>query len=66
MAQAWENTLPGIVLDTAFLYYLQDKGTDIATVVGMLGHTSTKYVHKTYKRYRKNNAWDAINKLPSL
>jgi len=50
----------------SFSVLLQDKGTDIATVAGMLGHTSTKYVHKTYKRYRKPNALEAINKLPSL
>lgn len=50
----------------SFSVLLQDKGIDIATVAGMLGHTSTKYVHKTYKRYRKANAIEAINKLPSL
>ncbi len=50
----------------SFSVLLQDKGTDIATVAGMLGHTSTKYVHKTYKRYRKPNAREAINKLPGL
>lgn len=50
----------------SFSVLLQDKGTDIATVAGMLGHTSTKYVHKTYKRYRKSNALEAINRLPGL
>lgn len=50
----------------SFSVLLQDKGIDIATVAVMLGHTSTKYVHKTYKRYRKANAIEAINKLPSL
>lgn len=50
----------------SFSVLLQDKGTDVATVAGMLGHTSTKYVHKTYKRYRKANAQEAINKLPNL
>lgn len=50
----------------SFSVLLQDKGTDIATVAGMLGHTSTKYVHKTYKRYRRANAIDAINRLPEL
>ncbi len=50
----------------SFSVLLQDKGTDMATVAGMLGHTSTKYVHKTYNRYRKANAIDAIKKLPSL
>ncbi len=50
----------------SFSVLLQDNGTDVATVAGMLGHTSTKYVHKTYKRYRKANALEAINKLPTL
>lgn len=50
----------------SFSVLLQEKGTDIATVAGMLGHTSTKYVHKTYKRYKKNNALEAISKLPAL
>ena len=44
---------------------LQDKGTDAATVAGMLGHTSTKYVHKTYQRYKLTSAHKAICKLPS-
>lgn len=50
----------------SFSVLLQDKGVDVATVAGMLGHTSTKYVHKTYKRYRKANALEALNKLPGL
>lgn len=50
----------------SFSVLLQDEGTDVATVAGMLGHTSTKYVHKTYKRYRKANAIKAITKLPDL
>lgn len=44
---------------------LQDAGVDIATVAGLLGHTSSKYVHKTYQRYRKDSGEDAIKKLPS-
>jgi integrase/recombinase XerD len=44
---------------------LQDKGTDAATVAGMLGHTTTKYVHKTYQRYKLTSATKAITKLPS-
>lgn len=50
----------------SFSVLLQDKGIDVATVAGMLGHTSTKYVHKTYNRYRKANALEAIRKLPAL
>ena len=44
---------------------LQDRGTDAATVAGMLGHTSTKYVHKTYQRYKISSAHKAIGRLPS-
>lgn len=43
---------------------MQDKGTDAATVAGMLGHTTTKYVQKTYQRYKLENAILAISKLP--
>ena len=50
----------------SFSVLLQDRGIDVAAVAGMLGHTSTKYVHKTYNRYRKTNALEAINKLPEL
>ena len=49
----------------SFSVLLQQNGVDIATVAGMLGHTSTKYVHQTYQRYIKNSALDAINKLPT-
>ena len=48
----------------SFSVLLQQKGVDIATVAGMLGHTSTKYVHQNYQRYVKDSAIDAINKLP--
>ena len=50
----------------SFSVLLQDNAIDVATVAGMLGHTSTKYVHKTYQRYRTSNALQAINKLPDL
>src|SRR5665213_542974 len=50
----------------SFSVLLQDNAIDVATVAGMLGHTSTKYVHKTYQRYRTANAVQAINKLPDL
>jgi len=43
---------------------LQNKGTDLATVAGMLGHTTTKYVQQTYKRYQLSNAKNAISHLP--
>jgi hypothetical protein len=48
------------------LVLLQQKGIDLATVSGMLGHTTTKYVQQTYKRYLQNSAVDAIRKLPGL
>jgi integrase/recombinase XerD len=44
---------------------LQDNGTDAATVAGILGHTTTKYVHKTYQRYKIDSAVKAIATLPS-
>lgn len=50
----------------SFSVLLQDEGTDAATVAGMLGHTSTKFVHKTYQRYRHLNAVEAIHKLPAF
>ncbi len=36
----------------SFSVLLQDEGVNVATVAGMLGHTSTRYVEETYKRYR--------------
>ncbi len=48
----------------SFLVLLQQNGVDLATVAGMLGHTTTKYVQQTYKRYLQNNAKEAIKKLP--
>jgi integrase len=48
----------------SFSVLLQQKGVDIATVAGILGHTSTKHVHDTYKRYIKIDAEEAIQMLP--
>ncbi len=50
----------------SFSVLLQDEGTDTATVAGMLGHTSTKFVQRTYQRFKQNNALEAIQKLPSV
>jgi integrase/recombinase XerD len=50
----------------SFSVLLQDAGTDTATVAGMLGHTSSKFVHKTYQRYRHGNAEKALKNLPDL
>jgi integrase/recombinase XerD len=48
----------------SFSVLLQQKGVDIATIAGILGHTSSKYVHETYKRYIKIDAEEAIHRLP--
>lgn len=45
---------------------LQDCGVDAATIAGMLGHISTKFVHKTYQRYCSGKAFEAINQLPDF
>ena len=50
----------------SFSVLLQDEGTDTATVAGMLGHTSTQFVQKTYQRYKHINAMAAIQKLPEI
>jgi len=50
----------------SFSVLLQDEGTDTATVAGMLGHTSTKFVQKTYQRFKHINAVEAIRKLPDF
>ena len=49
----------------SFSVLLQRKGTDLATVAGMLGHTSVKYVQQTYKRYIMEAACEAIQLLPA-
>jgi integrase len=49
----------------SFSVLLQDEGVNTATVAGMLGHTSTKQVENTYKRYRIHIGRKAIQKLPS-
>ena len=48
----------------SFSVLLQKKGVDIATIAGILGHTSSKYVHDIYKRYIIIDAEEAIRKLP--
>jgi integrase/recombinase XerD len=48
----------------SFSVLLQQKGVDIATIAGILGHTSSKYIHDTYKRYIKIDAEKASQKLP--
>lgn len=48
----------------SFSVLLQNNGIDTATVAGMLGHTTSKYVHSTYQRYQQLNATEAIKRLP--
>jgi len=50
----------------SFSVLLQDRGADIATVDGMMGHTSSKYVMKTYQRYQESNGRAAIQNLPTI
>lgn len=50
----------------SFSVILQLNGTDLATVAGLLGHTTTKYVQKTYQRYIKVEGITAISKLPEF
>jgi integrase len=48
----------------SFSILLQDANVDDATVALLLGHQSTQYVHKTYKRFRPKDQTSAIAKLP--
>lgn len=48
----------------SFSILLQDSNVDVATVALLLGHTTTKYVNLTYKRYRPKDQNGAILKLP--
>ncbi|MEX6689256.1 site-specific integrase [Danxiaibacter flavus] len=48
----------------SFSVLLQRNNVDVATVAGLLGHTTSKYVQQTYKRYIQNSAVEAIFTLP--
>jgi integrase len=48
----------------SFSVLLQDANIDATTVSLLLGHTSTKYVNQTYRRYRPKDLSAVINKLP--
>ena len=50
----------------SFSVLLQDRGADIETVAGMIGHTYSKYVMKTYQRYQESNGRAAIQNLPTI
>ncbi len=49
----------------SFSILLQDKNVDTATVACLLGHATTEYVNKTYKRHRPKNQAETINQLPA-
>jgi integrase len=49
----------------SFSILLQDANVDAATVALLLGHTSSKYVNESYKRYRPKDQNVVIRKLPS-
>ncbi|RFM27003.1 site-specific integrase [Deminuibacter soli] len=49
----------------SFSILLQDARVDNATVALLLGHTTTHYVNKTYKRHRPKDQMENIGKLPS-
>jgi integrase len=48
----------------SFSVLLQDANVNAATVALLLGHTSTKYVNDTYKRYRPKDPSQELSKLP--
>lgn len=48
----------------SFSILLQDANVDTATVALLLGHSTTKYVNETYKRYRPKEQGETILKLP--
>jgi integrase len=50
----------------SFSILLQDANVDTATVALLLGHTTTRFVNETYKRFRPKNQAEHINKLPSI
>lgn len=49
----------------SFSILLQDANVDAATVALLLGQTSSRHVHETYKRHRIKNQTEVIEKLPS-
>lgn len=50
----------------SFSILLQDANVDAATVALLLGHSTTRYVNETYKRYRPKNQQEHIMKLPEV
>lgn len=49
----------------SFSILLQDKKVDNATVAYLMGHTSTKYVERIYKRHRPKDQSSVIAQLPT-
>ncbi len=49
----------------SFSILLQDANVDTATVAMLLGHTTTKYVHETYKRHRPKDYTEQLKRLPA-
>lgn len=49
----------------SFSILLKDKNVDDATIAYLLGHTTTRQVQKTYKRYRPKNQEETMSFLPS-
>ncbi len=50
----------------SFSILLQDANIDAATVSLLLGHTSTRYVNQTYRRYRPKDLSAVISQLPNI
>jgi integrase len=50
----------------SFSILLQDANVDAATIALMMGQSTSKYVHDTYKRHRPRDQSMVIGKLPSL
>lgn len=48
----------------SFSILLQDAKVDTATVALLLGHSSSKFVHEIYKRFRPKDQSEHLNKLP--
>ena len=49
-----------------FSILLQDANVDTATVALLLGHTTSRYVNETYKRFRPKDQSEHLNKLPNI
>lgn len=50
----------------SFSILLQDANVDTATVALLLGHTTSRFVHETYKRFRPKDQSEHLDKLPAF